>query len=68
MVPRSQLVSRLPFGIFVAGLAAFLFFKWPRKPAAMICPKCETTKYDDGNIECACGGHFEKTVEMKYVP
>ena len=66
IVPRDQVAYRLPFGIFVGGLAAFLLTRCRPKPAAMICPKCEATKPDDGNSECACCGHFEKIDEMKY--
>jgi hypothetical protein len=66
--PRSQWVSRIPFGIFFGGGALFFLLRSPRKPPAMICPKCETTKHDDGNRECPCGGHFEETTAMKYVP
>ena len=68
VVPVSELLSRLPFGIVVGIIAAFVFYKWgSNERPTMICPKCDATKYDDGIRECSCGGHYELMESMKHV-
>jgi uncharacterized membrane protein len=37
------------------------------KRPEVICPKCEVTKYDDGALDCSCGGRFEILARMKWV-
>jgi hypothetical protein len=37
------------------------------KRREVICPNCETTKYDDGIMGCSCGGQFEILSQMKWV-
>ena len=66
-VPADQLLSRLPFAILAGIISGFVFWKWERVRPTMICPDCEVTKYEDGVIDCPCGGHFEKMDMMKYV-
>ena len=66
-VPVAELLSRLPFAIAAGAISSFGFYKWERERPTMICPKCEATKYEDGVIQCSCGGHYEPMEGMKYV-
>ena len=66
-VPVRELLSRLPFAVTAGTVCSFILYKWERKRPTVICPKCETTKYDDGIMQCSCGGHFEPIETMKYV-
>jgi len=66
-VPVGELLSRFPFAIAAGAISSFVFYKWERKRPTMICPKCERSKYDDGVIQCSCGGHYEPMEGMKYV-
>lgn len=67
-VPANELTSRLPFAAMSGIICAFAFYKWGgRKRPMMICPQCETTKYEDGVNQCPCGGHFELMESMKFV-
>ena len=67
-VPLDELLLRLPFGVVAGIIWSVVIYKWERKRLPMmICPKCEATKYEDGTIQCSCGGHFEMMEVMKYV-
>jgi hypothetical protein len=66
-VPVDEIVWRLPLSLTAGAIVGFLFFKFWGERSTMICPDCETTKYDDGICDCSCGGCFHKTEEMKHV-
>jgi hypothetical protein len=66
-VPLDELLSRLPFGIVAGIICSSVFYKWERNSPMMICPQCETTKYEDGVSRCSCGGHYEPMESMKHV-
>jgi hypothetical protein len=67
-VPVGELLSRLPFGVVAGIIVSFVFYKWGSKEQpTMVCPKCEATKYDDGVIDCSCGGRYELMEAMKHV-
>ena len=66
-VPLDEIVNRLPFSLLVGLIAGVVcFLPGPRK-RTVVCPKCDTTKYVDGSLDCSCGGHFEDMDEMKWV-
>ena len=67
VVPRDELLSRLPFGVFAGSLCAIVVYMLGRKRPMMICPQCGAAKYEDGLSRCACGGHFEKQEAIRYV-
>ncbi len=53
----------------IVGLIAygFLFRENPPPQSTLMCSKCETTKFEDGDYECPCGGHFVDINTMKWV-
>jgi hypothetical protein len=60
-----RLAVFLPLGIIV-GL--FVNRSSSFKPKrSMICPQCETTKREDAEVVCSCGGRFEYLDCMKWV-
>lgn len=66
IVPSHQLIHRLPeafLGGLLSGVTAYMVQK---KRRTMVCPKCESTKYEDANIQCPCGGRYELMEEMKW--
>ena len=69
-VPSDELISRLPFSFTFGVVTAFVIYKWgwPKMPTSVLCPKCEITKLEDGQNQCACGCNFEKMDEMKWLP
>ena len=67
VVPTKEILHRLPGSIVFGAIAAVLIYKITGKRRIMICPKCETSKHDDGVLNCSCGGHFENIEEMKHV-
>ena len=68
MIPRSTLCSQpSTYFTLITHICSFVFYKWERKRPTMICPTCETTKYDDGISQCSCGGQFEMMEVMKHV-
>jgi len=66
-VPADQFLYRLQLAVVCGAICTLFYYKFERKRAMMICPKCEVTKYDDKLTECSCGGHFHKFEDMKYV-
>ena len=66
-IPASEIFARVPGAMLFGLICSLVWFKWQRKRPMMICPKCETTKYEDDTFECSCGGRFENMDEMKYV-
>jgi hypothetical protein len=67
IVPADELLSRLPFAAMSGIILAFVLYKCERRRPMMVCPKCESTKYEDGVNQCPCGGHFEMMESRKYV-
>lgn len=56
------------FFLVVATIIARIFkIQFGRREVVMICPKCETSKSDDGDYACRCGGHFVDIKTMKWV-
>lgn len=62
----------IPFGpsakAVVFALIGVYFYFLLRRPgkSTMICPKCGAAKYDDGSLQCKCGGHFEDSKNLKW--
>jgi hypothetical protein len=49
-------------------LVAIVYYLGKRgRRREVICPKCDSTKYDDGLMHCSCGGEFDYLAEMKWV-
>jgi len=69
----SDMVDSVPSALLIStitGLISYWFvFRNYTSPKgdALICPKCEKTKFDDGTLDCPCGGHFEDIKTMKWV-
>jgi hypothetical protein len=66
-----EIIDNIPIALLI-GLIVWLIGYWllPRQntnQVVMFCLKCESTKFDDGNLNCLCGGHFENIVTMKWV-
>ncbi|MFN7140251.1 MAG: hypothetical protein ACK4UN_13025 [Limisphaerales bacterium] len=64
---REQLLSKLPWAAGGGLVAGFILYRFIRGRETMICPKCEKTKWNDGDDQCTCGGHFEPIDSMKHV-
>ena len=68
-----EMASRTPLGLLFSIVLGswFYWFSGRKSPSpkgdALICPKCEKTKFDDGTMYCPCGGHFEDIQTMKWV-
>jgi hypothetical protein len=67
IVPFDQIAPRVPGAIFM-GIIAAIIMDWFsfRGRRELVCPKCGQIKYRDNNLQCSCGGHFEKREEMKW--
>jgi hypothetical protein len=66
-VPIDQVPSRIPSSIVwgvIVGMMSYWFVL--RSDRRCICPKCGKIKHQDNILQCSCGGHFEKTEEMKW--
>jgi hypothetical protein len=68
-VTLKEMPFRLPFGIIAGIVIAWLFYRRLKKAniTTVICLNCGKTKYEDAESECACGGHFEDVITMKWV-
>ncbi len=68
--PLDKIMPRLPAAFVFTAVAALVIYKWggSKTPVSVLCPKCEITKLEDGQNQCACGCNFEKMDEMKWLP
>ena len=59
--PLGEAVGRFAIGVVPVFVLFVILRRFEgRKPVpTMICPKCEATKFFDGNSACPCGGSFE---------
>ncbi len=64
-IPKILLISGLVFMIVYALYPNLKNLFQRRKP--MICPECDKTKDDDGQLSCECGGVFYEIKNMKWV-
>jgi hypothetical protein len=67
IVSPNEIPDRIPFAVICGIIVAIVYLKFYKPRVTMICPKCEQTKFDDGNSVCSCGGTFEKLIEMKFI-
>jgi hypothetical protein len=68
----SDMVNSVPIALLIStitGLISYwlLFRETPSPNGVLLCQKCEKTKFDDGTLDCPCGGHFEDIQTMKWV-
>jgi len=66
-VPASDILQRIPIAItcgFFSGILCFLLFE---RKSVLICSKCESSKMDDGQTSCACGGIFQRIEDIKLI-
>ncbi len=66
-VPLEDVPNRLPLAAIFGFLFGWFFYHFPRRRKTVICPKCEKTKFEDSQLDCSCGGHFENIETMKWV-
>ncbi len=68
-----EIADRTPVALLISSaIGLTIYWLSGKKSAApkgetLMCPKCEATKFDDGDYECPCGGHFEDLNTMKWV-
>lgn len=67
-----EMASRTPLGLLFSIIVGSLFYwfsgrKSPSPKGVLLCQKCEKTKFDDGILDCPCGGSFENLQTMKLV-
>ncbi len=66
-----EIIDSIPIalliGLIVGLMGYWLLPKETTNQVVFICPKCENTKFYDGNLNCQCGGHFENILTMKWV-
>ena len=63
-------MNQFPFAVLGGVLAIGICLraiKNVKRSRFMICPNCETTKLEDNQMKCSCGGNFEYTDTMKWV-
>ena len=67
-----DMVDSVPIALLIStitGLISYwlLFRENPSPKGVLLCQKCEKTKFDDGILDCPCGGHFEDIQTMKWI-
>jgi hypothetical protein len=66
-VSLDEVPHRLPFSLVGGVLAGFLFYlSKPASRKTVVCPRCDKTKWQDSQMECSCGGHFEDIETLKW--